>query len=291
MNLTLSNSARAIKKEMTKGITVKSGTSTEMLCNFIRFGFKMVSDKKVNTDAMISENNANLSKVLADEKNAQLMKEYKEFADDTKAVINSRIDEVMSAKREKVRQYTMLPPSDRQMKLLQLFEMRQDKIDSYELELFMSEMATNYQASRIFEKIADEKGITFVPPWVPAKCNERLNQFENIARMTVNKMDDPYNDPLALSFLKSENGTLFQLLCEIDTDFATIIPADIVTVYKRLTQAQKRAYDNDDVVLSVRIENFIDKHKSKLATPEEINEELYQQAEDLITQSLEKKKG
>ena len=101
------------------------------------------------------------------------------------------------------------------------------------------------------------------------------------------------NPSLMLLSLLSENpnSPIAQLISDIDSDIATIIPAERRTVLKRLKEAEKNAYDTDNLILYTRIKGCIERNLNELSTPEELKDALYEQAEDFISKGMNAKKG
>ena len=55
--------------------------------------------------------------------------------------------------------------------------------------------------------------------------------------------------------------------------------------------AKENAYNKDNVMLAVKIGSFIDKYADELATPEELKESRYAEAEEFIQRGMAAKKG
>ena len=290
LELRLSEHQKAIRKELAKQIAVQPGSSLSSLIGFIRFGVGMVNHRQEETKAKIHENNDTLSKRLADEANIILQQEQRAFANDMQTVLTARKQEVLSAKRDAVNQYIKMMPSDNLGKKLHYICDFGHLFDKSIWAIFIDdpEIASNYIASKIVQTKAEEQGIDYVIGFNPARIMEELDNIEAMIANSIPHIGEEEPNLTLMSLIsENPNSPIQRLITDLDTDIATIIPAEKISAYKRLTNAQKKAYDDNNIALSVQIERFIDKNKTVLASPEEITDSLMEQAENLIAQSEE----
>ena len=289
----LSLAQRAVYKELSRNVSIQKGSSAEYIRGFVNTGYEMLKHKKEDINKQINHNNDTLSTKLADEANSKLKQELADSTDNMKKILSEVSAEFFMAKRNAVTEFIKQIPSDSLDRKIQYIKDYGHLFDKSVWEIFITDpqIASNYLASKIVEKLAEENKIDYVIKFRPERTFEMIDQLEMMVNTSIAHIDN--DDDLYLMSLISnnQNSPISQLISELDSDYATIIPAEKLSLFKRLGQAQKKAYDNDDIRLSVTIERFMENHKSELATPEEINEELYQRAEDLISQGMATKKG
>ncbi len=284
---------KEIYQSIAKGITVKPGSSAESIRSIVRFGFILDQKSKSEKQRKIAENNDTLSKRLADEANTVLMQEMRQHTSDTKMVIKRRTAELFKAKRDAVTEYVKRMPSDDLNRKLQYIQNYGSSFDKELWEIFITdpEIVSNYLACKIVEKIADENGVEFSSAPKLSKILEKISDLEEMVDSAINRIDDEHDIILGSLISESPDSPVSKLINEIDTDLATIIPAPQKTIMKRLKDAEKHAYDVSDFRTSARIKIFLENHGNTLSTPEEIKEDLLKEAEDLVTQGMNAKKG
>lgn len=290
----LSEKQKAIYKDLSKNVSVKSGSSMEFIREFVRIGLNHVNSKKAEINAKINENNDTLSKRLADEANSKLQAEMKQYADDIRTILSNRSAEFFEAKRNTVTHFIKQMPSDALWRKLQFIKDFGNLLNKEEWEVFITdpEIASNYFASKIVQKEAETHEIDYVIALDYNKLMGKINDIETMVNNSIPHIADSENS-LTLLSLVSENpqSPVSQLIADIDSDIASIIPAEKLTVLQRLKDAKENAYNKDNVMLSVKIGSFIDKHADELATPEELKEPLYAEAEQFIQKGMSAKKG
>lgn len=284
---------KEIYQSIAKGITVKPGSSAESIRSIVRFGFILDQKSKSEKQRKIAENNDTLSKRLADEANTVLMQEMRQHTSDTKMVIKRRTAELFKAKRDAVTEYVKRMPSDDLNRKLQYIQNYGSSFDKELWEVFITdpEIVSNYLACKIVEKIADENGVEFSSAPKLSRILEKISDLEEMVNSAINRIDDEHDIILGSLISESPDSPVSKLINEIDTDLATIIPAPQKTIMKRLKDAEKHAYDVSDFRTSARIKIFLENHGNALSTPEEIKEDLLKEAEDLVTQGMNAKKG
>lgn len=293
LSIELSNAERAIYKDLSKQMAARTGSSADFIRSLVRIGHNMVQNKKTEINVKIDENNDTLSKRLADEANEQLKSEIEQYIIDIKTVLSKRASDFFDAKKNSVNQFIKQMPSDNLGEKLKYVCEYGHLFSKTVWEVFItdSDITGNYIAQTIVQKMAEKNGIDYVCPFNYERVMEKLNDIETMTTNSINNLDK--GDSLTLlSFIsENENSPVSKLIADLDSDMSTIIPAEKLTVLKRLKNAKQNAYDQDAVELSVKIGTFIDRNIDRLATPEEINNDLYAQAENLINQGMSAKKG
>lgn len=292
INLTIDLKRRMeeISKEQASKIDPKNGTSIAFLQYFGVAGWESVKKEIRNADEKMSANNERYSPKVAREMNISIEAErdrtIKEIEKNVNGYINRKIDE----REKRIDQSELLRMRESGKELLQyirtLLELGYEPSER-EWKLWGEQFAGNIAEQKVFSALAKTKGKTILLANNPEKSIENLETFRQMANIATSDLKNADNSITALSFLKIDpNSPLGKLIHEIDTDIASIIPAEKLTVLKRLKDAKENAFDKNNVKLSVKIGSFIDKNIDKLATPQEINEALYAEAEDFIKQGM-----
>lgn len=281
------------KKEALK-IDPKNGTSIGFLQYYVIASWEVVKRKKQEAEEKINANNETYAPKVAEEYNAPIIAELNEAVKAIKENVRNHVNGKIDAREQRINTTRNMPIRDSQMKLLQTIRMLTDMnadIAENDWKTWAEQFAGHYLEEKVFASLAKTRDITILPSFDPVKSTENLETFRQMANYTIDRLENAEDNITALSFLNvSQTSPLGELIQQIDSDIASIIPAERLTVLKRLKDAKKNAYDADDIALSVRIERFIDKNADKLASPEEINESLYAEAEDFITQGMSAKR-
>ena len=287
--LNLSQAQKAIYKKLSEGVTAKVGTSMEFIRELIRIGVNSVNDKKAEINAKINDNNDKLSKRLADEANIQLQSELKQYTDDIKTILSKRSAEFFNAKRDTVAQFIKKMPSDSLWRKLQFINDFGNLLDKEEWEVFITdpEIASNYYASKIVMKEAEKHGVDYAISFNYNKMIDTLNDVETMVNNSIPHIGESQNSLTLLTLISNNpNSPVSKLIADIDSDIASIIPAEKLTILQRLKDASKTAYNRDNVTLSSKINAFISRHERELAEPGELRESLLAEAESFIQQGM-----
>ena len=280
-------------KEDALKIDPKFGTSASFIRNFVISGATAIDKLKADKEPEIKSNSERLSKKYADEANAPIIAELNEGISAVKNKVRTQVNQSIDKRIQQINYSRIIPIRENSWKLLRTIEalinMDAD-ISESDWKLWAEQFAGHHLEERYFATLAGRRNITVLISSDPEKSIERLETLRDMANKTIDHLDDHRNSVVALSFLKSGNSALTKLMDEIDSDMVSIVPAEKITLLQRLKDAKENAYNKDDVALSVKIGSFIDRNMDKLATPEEINENLFQQAEDFITQGMSAKR-
>ena len=279
---------RKIFKEQAATVIPQANSNLSALRGLIISGYRIISGYQEKLKLETQENREKLSVKLADEANKKLTDEFNQKVQDIQTVLSVRLNDLMEAKNAAVRSFAMLPPSDKQFKLLQALQMREGDLSDFEWQMYVEEMAGNYTASKILQKEAGKRDKTIFPPFSPEDTIDKLNQFSFAAKTAIDNIGNLDESIIGKSFVTDapEGEGINGLIADIDSNLATIIPAERLTVLKRLKEAQQNAYDKDNVLLSSRIRVFIERNIDMLSSPEELKDALYEQAESYISQGM-----
>ena len=289
----LSSAQNAIYKTFSQNVTAKNGTTAEFIRDLVRFGHRQINEKQSGINERLKQNNDTLSKRLADEANIKLQQELNQHISDIKTVLTKETSRIFDRKKDTITHFIRQIPSDTLNRKIQYIRDYGYLLDKEVWEMFVTDpdIISNYLASKAVEKIAEQNGIDYVVPFNPVQTLDKLNQFEAMVNVSIANIDNDDNLTMMSFINDNPNSPVSKLIHDLDTDIATIIPAERKTVLNRLKQAKQQAYDKDDVALSVRIGRFIDNNMTELSTPEELHDALYEQAEELIQLGLNVKKG
>lgn len=287
--------AKEISKAKASAIDPKTGTTTRFLQYFVIAGVDAIKKLKAEKEPVIKANSERLAKKYADEANAPIFAELNDSIKAIKDSVRTHFNKGIDAREEQNNRSRIMPIRKNSMELLQTIRMMIDldvDIPEANWKLWGEQFAGYPTEELVFTGLAKRKDIDIIPSSNPDRSHEQLETLRKMGNIAIDYLDHPEDSVTALSFLNDNpNSPLAKLMCEIDSDLASIIPAEKLTVLQRLKDAKEHAYNNDDVRLSVKIGSFIDRNIDKLATPEEINEALFAEAEDMIRQGMTAKKG
>jgi len=283
------NSAELAKSHALK-IKPKIGTTASSVWYFAKSGLAMVKGIINETNQQIKANEERYSKKVAYEMNSPIIEERNRKIKAVKdAVKNNTNDKVDARKKQNADSRKMLI-RDSSWKLLQQIQMLigiDAEISADDWKSWGEVFAGHYNEERAYAALAKTKDIIIIPVSSPIDMDENLENLRAMANRAADHMDKLDDDILSLSFFTDNPDSPVQKLIEtIDNDIGSIIPAEHMTVLKRLKEAQKTAFDRDNVTLSNEINRFINRNLDRLATPEEINESLYAEAEEYINKGM-----
>ena len=291
----LLNRARELSKAEASEINPKKGTSISFQKFYIKAGQSLIKKLQQETEPKINANNERFVKKVADAENAPIKAELNEAIGKIKDNVRNTVNKNIDARIQQINLSRKVPVRTESLKLLQTIKMLVDigaEISKSDWGTWSELFAGHYLEEKVFAGLAKGKGIDIIPAADPEKSIERLESFREMANQTIDHLDDSDASIVSLSFLsENPNAPIAKLINEIDSDLASIIPAEKLTVLQRLKDAKENAYKKDNVMLSVKIGSFIDKNMDKLATPEELNESLYAEAEQYIQKGMSAKKG
>lgn len=287
--------AKEISKAKASAIDPKTGTTTRFLQYFVIAGVDAIKKLKAEKEPVIKANSERLAKKYAEEANAPIYAELTDGSNAIKDSVRTHFNNGIDAREEQNNRARTMPIRKDSMELLQTIRMMIDldvDIPETNWKLWAEKFAGHPNEELVFAGLAKRKDIDIIPSSNPDRNHEQLETLRKMGNIAIDYLDHPEDSVTALSFLNDNpNSPLAKLMSEIDSDLASIIPAEKLTVLQRLKDAKEHAYNNDDVRLSVKIGSFIDRNIDKLATPEEINEALFAEAEDMIRQGMTAKKG
>lgn len=286
--------SQELSKAEASTITPKAGTSVLFNKFFCKAGSEEIKRLQSEAETKISANKERYSEKVAGELNLPIITELNESIQAIKNTVRSRVNENIDARVQRINETRSIPVRDSRMKMFQTIKMLLDlnaDISEGDWKAWGEQCAGHYLEEKIFESLANTRKIPVVPTINPEKNIEQLETFRAMANNTIDHLDNVDDNLMALSFLNDNpDAPLGQLVNEIDNDLASIIPAEKLTLLQRLKDAKQNAFDKDNVTLSVKIGNFIDKNIDKLATPEELVEPLYTEAENFIVQGMSAKR-
>lgn len=289
-----------ILREQSVNITPKEGTSLISIRKLIDNMGKIASGHRMETEKKIAYNNDQLSARLASEANSKLREEHRQYVDGLKAVATQKLNEAIEAKKDAVKRFSSVPPTDKQLRLFQTAQMLDYKLRDYEWRILIDETATNYLASRILAKVADGqkndegKPLEIIPAFNPERVLDNLDIYASMAKKAIDALDDLDSSLLGKSFVADSrpNDGINKIIDNIESSFGAVVPAEKMSILKRLRDAKDNAFNNatsdnpEGISISSKIRMFIDQHERELATPEELQESLMNEAESLIASGM-----
>lgn len=281
-----------ISQELAKSVEIKPGSTMEYVAKLFRSAFTMLKRMIGEFDRRKEKNIDEMSKRRADEANAIIEREKKQYIADFKAVLTRMTGARFEEKRQAVTDHIREMPSDKLNRKLQYIRDYGAMFDKDMWEMFITdpEIISNYIASKIVEHIANKNGIEFASAPIQ-RTFENINTFQTMINNGIEHIEDEHN-LIVMSIISGyPDSPVKKLINDIDTDLATIIPDPKQTILQRLKDAEKKAEDAKDYTLYARIKVFKENHLKELSTPEEMKDELFSQAESLITQGMIEEKG
>lgn len=278
-----------ISKSAAMEIDPKNGSTVAFLQFYVKAGEEEVKKLKRAAEDKKSANNEMYAHKVAQERNQPIDAELNEAIKAIKENVRNHVNSKLDARVKQIRTFEVLPMRESRKELLhtitELLNMGYNPSE-HEWNLWGEQFAGNALEEKYFETLAETKDITIITSFDAEKSIERLELFRQMANIAINNLENDDN-LTAASFLKiSKDSPIGKLIEEIDSDISSIIPAERLTLLQRLKAAKEHAYDKDNVQLSVKIGSFIDKNIDRLASPAEVNEALYAEAEQFISQGM-----
>ena len=291
----MNHRAKEITKKLAAEVESKIGTSVDSIKLYCEAGLHIVEHMKAEAEKQISANNERYSVKVAEELNSPIQNALKEEIKTIKEMLQLNTNKQIDSRLRQISSFVTKPISEDNKRDFETLKLRMDygeKMPTEELQLWGEKFAGNYQAENIFAGMVKKYGITYIPSINIDKSRDNLEQLRLMATRAINHIDNVNSDLIALSFFNNNSDSPFAELCRsIDSDIASIIPVERLTVLERLNDAQRKAYAKDDVRLSVDIDSFIRRNRTELANPAGMDASLYNEAENLIQQSENAKKN
>lgn len=139
--------------------------------------------KKLNQAKMYSNNFIN-NKLL------ELKAEYDAARKETVEKLRAELATVVDTRKSQVDNYTLTPPDDSTMKLLQTMGMR-SSIAQTEIEMLISKCCDNFQALSVVHSLAEKNGMLFVMPFDPKEFLEQIDLAEKWCHTFIDAFDKP----------------------------------------------------------------------------------------------------
>lgn len=221
-----------------------------------------------------------------------LRKTYDAEIHDLQVKLSEKLDSALQAKREACRKYTMVPPSQDQLNLLQSIQLRgAENIPEAEWNQLIKTLAGNHQCASILEKFAKDSGKEFIAPFNAEKAMHDLDEFQNRAEIAINNIADPYKDGRAQEFYRDDikDSLTSELINKLDSEIGTTVPDPNLTLKGRLEAAANNALKKGHADEFQMINQFKWDHVKEIEATDEKYQEIHRQAEDLIALGMSAK--
>lgn len=223
-------------------------------------------------------------------------KQYNDNVAEIQSSLTAICERILNDKREANKKYAMIPPSEEIIRLINAYNFRdKDNISDTEFNYLVSTAGDNYQSLRMVEKLANDCGRVFTMPYDPDEKLNKIDLIEKIAKTAIANIAVPNNeightDAVRFFNYDGEEGRIrdayiCDLIDELDNFAGTRVPDD--SIIERLQAAQKKAYDDDNITVSAKINAFLDVHGDKLLTAN-ANDFIIERAEQLIQSAYKK---
>lgn len=290
----------AASKAAYTGIKVdaKIGTSFGGFRKYAQNLRKAILIKKDELDKSVDELKTAYSSSVYDPVVKDLTGKFNEEVASLRESLTVVFDRICNEKRDAVKRFTMVPPSDDVLKLVNAFSFR-DKADISDTEwsYLVSVAGDNYQALRMVQKLANDCERPFSLPFTPDDTLKKIDKLVEIIDASIRSIAVPDNEvanSLVTRFYNydGEEGRIYDpfigdLIKELDSNAGSVVPEEYKSIIQKLKDAQQKAFDNDNIYTSARIKNFIEKYDRELHTPEEMKDFIFEKAQELIKQANE----
>ena len=268
-------------------------------CSTFRYlyiqSFFIVKQKTVALEQKIAEIK---NKYLPSTANPMIQDLRKTYDDEVKSIqskLSDKLAAALDAKRNACRKYTMIPPSADQLALLQTIQLRGvENIPEEEWNMMIQTLAGNHQAAGVLESLAKDSGKEFKAPFSAADALRDLENFQNRAEIAISNITDPYKDGRAYEFFRDDikDSLTSELINKLDSEIGTAVPDKSLTIAGRLDEAAEKALKAGNFDEFQLIHNFRFSHSSVFESPDETNQSIINQAEELIELGMStKEKG
>ena len=252
--------------------------------------------KRKELEDKFAEIRAEYSVAKSNKMIAELEQTHKEYLKKTSEELVGLFNEIMNAKRTAIKQYTLIPPSDKTLRLFEALD-RRDKssISDVEWQYLLEATAGNYQEMSMLAKVAKDIGKDFVLPFAPDTELEKLDEFQKLITPVLSEIGTPdkkLSTAGSIFYLMDgmtegyHDHTKFRaMIDDLDTSAATAVPDIIRSLYDRLLEAKQKALDHGQYNLYNKIRDLVDKYSDQLQSAAEKQERINAQAEDLLLQA------
>ena len=285
----LKERADEIRKALAAETKPKAGSTIATNRYLILSGKEKVKSLQKEAEQKIADNKERYSSKVAEELNAPIKADLSNAITAVKDTVRNIVNGNLDARIKRIDETRVTPIRSEVMEKIQAFKMLIDlgaKIPERDWALFSEQVVGHYLEEKAFIALAKSQKITILPSVNLDKSVERIEQFREMANIAINCLDKTDDSIASFAFFHKNNTALESLIDEIDSDVSTIIPAERRTVLQRLKDAQEHARNKDDYSLSAKIGLFIDRNMERLATPEELTDSLFSEAEDFIKQGM-----
>lgn len=134
-----------------------------------------LQNERNDMNKQIAELREKYSNKVVDNKRTEIMKEYNSLVSNEKSALLKEIQALTTSKMGLVEEMLATPPTDTQLNLLRVLEMRSD-IDSVELQSVVPAFFDNYNAMKVLQNIGEKNGVHITLP-VQMNAREMFNKI------------------------------------------------------------------------------------------------------------------
>lgn len=131
----------------------------------------------------IAELREKYSNKVIDSKRVEIRNEYNSLVNQEKTAVQKEIQDLTESKINLVEEMLTTPPTNTQLNLLRVLEMRSD-IDSVELQSVVPAFFDNYNAMRVLQNIGEKNGVHITLP-VQMNAREMFNEISRANRFLI----------------------------------------------------------------------------------------------------------
>lgn len=234
-----------------------AGTSFAGFRKFAKSINESLMNERKQIEEKKEENRRTYSVKVAGEKNLELDSSYKALANGKKEVCLRVLDKLIESKKSAITQYTLTPPTDKQLRLIDSLSRRIGSVGDTEWNMVVAEISTNYQASAILNDLAKKNGKDYSIPFTPDEQLEHLETLKTDLKEVINCIEqDPLDAGLKIAtfFNYTPDRGIYGLTNLYAEELDSIAPAyvaesiadltDPADLSARLLEARNTAYRN-----------------------------------------------
>lgn len=204
------------------------------------------------------------SQGIVAEKLEELNGQYNNRLASVQNSLREKLNAILAAKENAIADYTTVPASDEQMRLLQTVQLRGKDVSDTEWSMIVRKCADNYQALSVVKTLAEKLDKPFSMPFSPDADLEKVKAIRGRFEQVIDAIDkeaSTYATIELLNYGQDQASVTTSLINDLDTSLSSATP---LSYLDRLREASRHALHNSQYDLSSAITNFLVEHMDDL---------------------------